>query len=323
MLAKRVAVLRGGPSEEYGVSMTTGAGVLDALKDTDFYTKDVVISKSGDWMVEGYKRLPADVLQSVDVVFVALHGAYGEDGTVQRLLDRFAVPYTGSQAHPSAMAMNKLLTKAELKGKGIKMAEHMRVTKESGDLQRVAYSISTMFGPDYFIKPINGGSSIDVLLASGVTELSMKLTEIMKTRDEALVERRIVGREATVGVLENFRSKDMYTLPVVEIVPPVESDFFDYQNKYDGTTKEICPGQFNREEKDLLENAAATVHKTLGLRQYSRSDFIVAKDGVYFLEVNTLPGLTEESLFPKAIDAVGCSYKDFITYLLTDALERC
>ena len=111
-------------------------------------------------------------------------------------------------------------------------------------------------------------------------------------------------------------------MPPIEIVPPQSADFFDYKVKYDDTTKEICPGRFSRDVKEEIERAAKRAHETIGLSQYSRSDFIVADDGIYFLEVNTLPGLTKSSLFPKAIAAVGGTYEDFITHLITDALER-
>jgi D-alanine-D-alanine ligase len=140
--------------------------------------------------------------------------------------------------------------------------------------------------------------------------------------DTLIVEKRIPGREATCGVVERFRDQKLYSLPPIEIVPPQAADFFDYKVKYDDTTEEICPGRFSRDIKDEIERVSKVVHETIGLSQYSRSDFIVARDGIYFLEVNTLPGLTKSSLFPKAIGAVGGTYEAFIAHLITDALER-
>lgn len=318
----RVAVLRGGPSEEYEVSMRTGQEVITALEKQNYDVNDIVISRSGAWIVHGFERMPIEALSATDVVFIALHGSYGEDGTVQRLLDRLNIPYTGSKAYPSTVAMNKIFTKEKLKKCGIKMAPHMRVASGNNDLSRIALSIDALFGPDYIVKPIDGGSSIDTHVVSGTTELIHALKKSLLNRDEVLVEKLIRGREATVGVLERFRSQSVYRLPVIEIVPPSDAKFFDAEVKYNGKTEEICPGRFTREQKEELENIAHKVHKELDLAQYSRSDFIVADDGIYFLEVNTLPGLTTESLFPKALNTVGCSYEDFLVHLLSDALEK-
>lgn len=319
----RVAVLRGGPSEEYEVSLQTGAGVITALKDRPFDVQDILITKNGEWLQHGVSKEPRDILATIDVVFIALHGAYGEDGTVQRVLDRFGVPYTGSKPFSSALAMNKMLTKEHVQDSGIKTAPHLRVTKDSvSDLSRIVHTISNLFGPEYVVKPTSGGSSIGAVMASTPHELYEALSDRLETYGDLLVEKRIRGREATCGVLENFRNERIYRLPAIEIVPPHSSSFFSADVKYTGETEEICPGRFSNEEKKKLENMAHQIHEMLGLTQYSRSDFIVADDDIYFLEVNTLPGLTQQSLYPKSLEAIGCSYSDFLNHLLTDALER-
>lgn len=324
-----VTVLRGGPSEEYEISLMTGKGVLDALQDSRYSARDIIITRKGEWLVDGFVRKPQDILALTDVVFIALHGAYGEDGTVQRILDRLNIPYTGSRAYPSAIAMNKMLTKEHLKDLGIKMAPHMRVSKaDNTNVARIASTIESLFGPEYVIKPIAGGSSIGNRMAKGSGELSKALTSIFKTHTDVLVEERIFGKEATCAIIENFRDQRFYQLPIIEIVPPESADFFTTEVKYTGETEEICPGRFSETQKTKLGQIAETVHKTLGLSQYSRSDFIVtdnlpAQSGdIYFFEVNTLPGLTEHSLVPKSLAAVGCSYGDFIDHLLTDTLNR-
>lgn len=323
-----VAVLRGGPSSEYEVSLKTGAGVLQALRASDIRATDILINKQGEWLLNGFHKQPHQALNNIDVVFIALHGSYGEDGTVQRLLDLYSIPYTGSKPYPSALAMNKVMTKEYLAHTKIKVPPHMKVAKEGGDLNRVVLAIDSLFGPQYVVKPINGGSSIDTYLVEGVTGLYQALNQVLNKYDEALVEQRIFGREATVGVINNFRNKDIYSLPAIEILPPPQASFFDYSAKYSGETEELCPGRFTRDEKAELEDIAALVHETLNLSQYSRSDFIVAdkrdnqEPGVYFLEVNTLPGLTPNSLLPKALDAVGCHYNEFINHLLADTLVK-
>ena len=158
------------------------------------------------------------------------------------------------------------------------------------------------------------------MIARNTLELGQVLETLLKVYDQVLVEKLIAGREATVGVLENFRDQSLYLLPPVEIVP--RSEFFDYEAKYDGNTEEICPGRFSTSEKQHLMDAARMVHHTLGLSQYSRTDFILTDDGAYFLEVNTLPGLTDGSLLPKALDAVGVSFTAFIQHLLYDTLKH-
>lgn len=320
---KRVTVLRGGPSEEYEISMQTGAGVLAALKDTVYIVEDIIITRNGEWLKNGVVRDVKNSLAATDVVFIALHGAYGEDGSIQRELDRLAIPYTGSSALPSSVAMNKMLTKEHLKKQGIQMAPHMRITKESsGNIPRIVNTIIDLFGPEYVVKPISGGSSIGTKMASSPATLLSAIESVLETHDDILVEKRIRGREATCGVVENFRNEKLYRLPVIEIVPPANSDFFAAEVKYTGETDEICPGRFKTAEKRKLEELAHTIHESMGLSQYSRSDFIVAEDDIYFLEVNTLPGLTEHSLVPKSLAAVGCTYSEFIDHLLTDAVTQ-
>ena len=322
----RVAVIRGGLSDEYKISLWTGASVLENIDTKLFEPIDVVITKNGEWLVDGRVRLPEHILHSVDVVFNALHGTYGEDGTIQRLFDRYGVPYTGSKAFASSVAMNKILTKNILKETDIKVPQHVHVTRDSlRDIGRIAEKITDSFGPQYVIKPVASGSSVGTMMVKNPLLLSQALTDALTRFEEVMVEIKIPGREATCGVIDRYRRNDIYALPPIEIVPPTHADFFDGAVKYNGTTQEFCPARFDRSTKEAIENISKNVHKTLNLSQYSRSDFIIAEDGIYFLEVNTLPGLTKESLFPKAIEAVGGIYTDFITHLLTDAIiqHRC
>jgi len=313
-----VAVLRGGPSAEYSVSMETGKGVIGVLNALHVKNKDIVISKTGQWLVQGFNKNPEQALADVDVVFIALHGFYGEDGTVQRLLERLSIPYTGSQPYPSAIAMNKDLTKGYLKDLNVKTPRHMRVTKAGlTDPVQTAMSISELFGPKYVVKPTYGGSSIGMKVAQNAQELGTVLKELIAEHDDLLIEEYVSGREATVGILENYREQELYHLPSIEIIPPESAGYFAAEVKYNGETEEICPGRFKENEKTEMAAAAQEVHRALGLRHYSRSDFIVAPDGIYFLEINTLPGLTSQSLFPKAIESVGGNYTDLIKHLLT------
>lgn len=319
----RVAVLRGGMSDEYTVSLASGAGVLEAIDRERYNPIDVVITQGGEWLVDGRVRYPEHVLQVVDVAFLALHGAYGEDGTIQRLLGRYGVPYTGSKPMASGVAFNKALTKDSLKHTDIKMAPHVTISRKSKEsVPRIAEKIADMFGTQYFIKPVASGSSVGTMMVKNPALLPQAINDALELYDEVIVEPRIMGREATCGVIERYRDQDLYALPPIEIVPPPKAEFFDKDVKYNGETEELCPSRFSHEIKREIERASKLAHTTLGLSQYSRSDFIVADDGVYFLEVNTLPGLTKQSLLPKAIEAVGGTYAHFITHLLTDALDE-
>lgn len=315
-----VAVLRGGPSSEYEVSLQTGASVLKVLEGTSYRVKDVVITKTGEWCVHGFVKKPEQILADVDVVFLALHGSYGEDGGVQRLLTRFGIPYTGSRAYPSTVAMNKYLTKESLSATGIKMPRSFKVSRDAmAEPVLVAQNIAELFKGPYVIKPTNAGSSHGVQIAQNVAELSLHLEKALPEYEQLLVEEYVSGVEATVALLEQYRQQSLYAFPPIEIVPPAESTYFDSGVKYNGCTEEICPGRFAPTVKEKLQKSAELVHTTLDLRQYSRSDFIIKGTEVYFLEVNTLPGLTSESLFPKAVTAVGGTYTELILHLLEDA----
>ena len=322
MFFSNIAVLRGGISSEYDISMQTGASVMSVLEDTPYRIKDIIITRAGEWLVSGFVQSPAQALCDVDVVFNALHGVYGEDGTVQRIMDRIGIPYTGSAPYPSAIAMNKYLAKEVATTAGLLTPPSFRVTRDgAADPVLIAQRISELFGPSYVIKPVNGGSSAGMSMATNVSELATQLFDILKREEAVLVEKRIHGTEATVAVLEQYRDQSLYTFPPIEIIPPQETGWFNYTAKYSGDTKEICPGRFASTIKTTLEEAASTMHKALHLAHYSRSDFIVANDGVYYLETNTLPGLTQASLFPKAVAAVGGTYEELVLHLL-DAAYR-
>ena len=325
MARVHVAVLRGGPSREYDVSLATGAAVIEHLPEERYHVKDVLISRDGTWHTRGIPTTPERALRDVDVAFVGLHGAYGEDGQVQRVLEAHHIPYTGSGVLASAMAMNKAQTREHVGAcEGVTMPPYTVLSAQDvgEDYTGAAQHVFAQFGPAYIVKPLRGGSSLGVVIAETVVSLADTLALAFEDTDAVIVERYIQGREATCGVLEHFRGEQVYGLPPIEIIPPEKSAFWDYDAKYDGSTTEICPGNFSEDEKRRMQDAARAVHRALGLRHYSRSDFIVAPSGIYFLEVNTLPGLTPHSLLPKAVDAVGVRFGDFLEHLIALARQR-
>jgi D-alanine-D-alanine ligase len=316
----QVAVLRGGPSVEFSVSMKTGAAVLEALAENGFQTKDIVITKQGDWLDRGFTRTPDQALQAIDVVFVALHGTYGEDGEVQKILQRLNIPFTGSRSFASAVAFNKELTKKHLADFDILLPRSTEVTAdETINLGEVAERIRADFGPEYIIKPVASGSSFGIEHVPLGKSLEDSLAAALKANDRVMVEEFIRGKEATCATLEDFRNEKIYVFPSVEIVPPNDVQFFDTDSKYSGKTLEICPSRFSYADRIKIADASALVHEALNLAQYSRSDFIVSDNGIYFLEVNTLPGLTSESLYPKAAAAVGLDLKGLVRHLVETA----
>jgi D-alanine-D-alanine ligase len=316
----QVAVLRGGPSEEYQISMRTGSTVLQALAENGYQVKDVIITRQGEWLDRGLVRNPESVLQAVDVVFVALHGSYGEDGEVQKILQRLSIPFTGSRSFASALAFNKSLTKQSLLSHGVLMPEHREVSRDDEEeVVTIANSITDTFGPEYIIKPVASGSSFGVELVRAGQSLAEALNQSLARYERVLVEEFIRGKEATCATLENFRSESMYVFPTVEIIPPRDTQFFTTDSKYSGETIEICPSRFSYSERSRIAEVSALVHDVLDLSQYSRSDFIVSDKGIYFLEVNTLPGLTAESLYPKAAAAVGLDIRQLVAHLVETA----
>ncbi len=315
-----VGVLRGGPSSEYEVSLKTGAAVLKHLPK--HYKKvDVLIDKEGVWHVNGLPLPPERLARKIDVAFNALHGYYGEDGKVQKMLEMSGIPYTGSDAISSAVGMNKLLSKKSFKKHRIIILKH-RVIRPTGDLYGAVTKVFRVLPQPSVVKPLSGGSSVGVTIARTFHELLEAVEHAFEYDGAVLVEEYIKGREATCGVIDEFRGEKHYALPPIEIIPPPTHDFFNYDAKYSGITQELCPSNFSSVEKKEIMMAAIAAHRAIGARHYSRSDFIVSPRGIFILEINTLPGLTEESLIPKACSAVGCSFSEFLDHLITLALER-
>jgi D-alanine-D-alanine ligase len=310
----RVAVLRGGPSREYEVSLKSGASVLQNLPE-HIHPIDVFISKDGEWHVSGRVKDPHQVLRHVDVVFNALHGEYGEDGQVQHLLESHNAKFTGPNRFAAATSMNKAQTKEIYRRFGIK-TPYARVVRRTIEIPALVRDLHQTFPMPCVIKPVSAGSSVGVYIAGTFETLAKALEELFTTEQTVLIEELIQGKEATCGVIDNFRNQPVYSLLPVEIVPP-EGRFFDYESKYSGVSQERCPGNFSREETEELQELARKAHQALGLRHYSRTDFMISpKRGIYVLETNSLPGLTEESLLPKSLPALGIEFPDFLAHIV-------
>jgi D-alanine-D-alanine ligase len=314
-----VGVLRGGPSHEHEVSLKTGSAILNNLSADRFVPHDIYIDKKGVWHERGKETTPEKALRQVDVVVIGLHGEYGEDGQVQKLLEQFGVPYTGSNSFSSYLAMHKLMSKTHAKNAGL-LTPDFRYIERAEDREEVVRDVIRSFQQPVIVKAVNWGSSVGVSRVGGYASvLAAVETLFSEGASGVLIEECIHGKEATAGVVESLRGEELYALPPVEIIPP-EGDFFSYEAKYSGATREICPGHFSRVVTEELARAAKLMHKELGLRHYSRSDFIVSPKGVYYLESNSLPGMTGESLFPRPLAAIGVSFPDFLSHIVDLAL---
>lgn len=302
------------------MSLSTGHAIITNLPEDRFTVRDIYIDKEGEWHERGRPTTPAKVLPSVDAVVIGLHGEYGEDGEVQKVLERFGVPYTGSDSFGSYLAMHKVLAKERAREAGL-LTPKYRFIEKLDDAEAMAHDIIRSFHQPVVVKPLRWGSSVGVSIVGGYQPVHTAIRELLEAgAGGVLVEELIRGTEATAGVVENLRDEALYALPPIEIVPP-EKDFFSYDAKYSGATREIVPGRFAKPIQAELMRAAQVMHQALGLRHYSRSDFIVSPKGIYYLETNTLPGMTAESLLPKSLAAIGVSFPDFLSHLVGLALN--
>ncbi len=317
-----VGVLRGGPSSEHEVSLRSGQAILKNLSENFYTGRDIYIDKQGTWHVNGIPTTADRILPSIDVAILPLHGEGGQDGEIQKVLERFGTPYTGADPFSSFLASHKLLAKEKAINAGLLTAKY-RYVEPADDVDIISRDIIRSFHQPVVVKPVKWGSSVGVSMVGGYAPVHAAITALIERgADGVLVEERIQGREATVGVIDGVRGEELYALPPVEIVPPPEAAFFDYEVKYNGTTREICPGNFTKAEATELMRMARVMHAELGQRHFSRSDFIVSPRGIYFLETNTAAavGLTEESLLPKALAAVGIKFEDFLSHIVELAL---
>lgn len=314
----RVGVVRGGPSSEYVVSLKTGESVLRNLNREKYTPVDILVTPRGDWYMNGIRTDLANINHHVDVVWNAMHGKFGEDGKVQQHFEALQIPYTGSGVMASAVGMHKQLAKDRFVEAGLKVPRG-EVIRADENMFEVAFDLFRNRHMPVIVKPVSGGSSVATKVVRTYNELRTALVDAAQYGD-ILVEDFIPGKEATVCVIESSVPGESFVLYPIEIVPPTSHDIFDYDVKYNGETEEICPGRFTLSVHSQLRELALKAHHAIGARHYSRSDFIVSDDGIYLLEINTLPGLTENSLLPKALKAGKVEFSDFIDHIISLAL---
>ncbi|MDO8552134.1 MAG: ATP-grasp domain-containing protein [bacterium] len=312
-----VGVLRGGTSNEYALSLKTGAALLSALPEEKYDTRDILVDKSGVWHSRGIPMDAPRALAQIDVVLNGLHGGAGEDGTVQRLLDRAGVAYAGSRARGAAVSLNKSLSHEILQKAGIQMPRAVSFTLNNQiDTGEMAQAVFSQFGPPYIVKPVNDGASHGIRFAVNLLELPDAIGDILDEYGAALIEEFVLGDEVSVGVIDNYRGQELYVLPPAHVHYPDESKFLTHHVHENATAKYECPSNFTHEEKQAIEEMARTAHRALELSHFSRADIILTRRGPYLLEVNALPGLYSGASLPVMLEAVGASTGEFVEHAI-------
>jgi D-alanine-D-alanine ligase len=295
-LHKRIGVLMGGISHEREVSLKTGSAILKALQEREYQAVGIEVSS------DIVQRL---LDEQIGTAFIALHGRWGEDGTVQGLLELLRIPYTGSGVLASALAMNKIKAKEIFLYHDIPTPEF--ITPREEELP------DPPFPPPWVVKPASEGSTIGVDIVMENTGLKEAIRKARGYDQQVLIERFIEGKELTVGILAGK------PLPVIEIVP--HGGFYDYQAKYTaGQTEYICPARISEQKQDEVQRACLNAYHALGCSGCARVDLRLSEeDKPFVIEVNTVPGMTETSLVPKAAAHIGITFPQLVETILEEA----
>lgn len=340
-----VAVLMGGQTVEHEVSLKTGKVIVESLDKSKYNVKPIIIGKDGKWFVpkgyigQLYQEQPNEhgiaplniglaldriINEKVDVVFIAMHGPLGEDGTVQGLFELIGLPYTGSNVLASSLAMHKMMSRKLFKLEGLNVPLSISFTESqwNKDKGAIVSEIREKIGFPCVFKPMELGSSVGISIAKAEDDICRCYEEVIPYTSEILVEEFIDGIELTCAVLGALGGGEPIPLVPTQIIP-ISSKFFDYEAKYTpGATQEITPPRDVSEEKIReLQDIAVRAHKILGCGGMSRTDMIMRGETIYVLELNTIPGMTETSLYPQAARAAGISFPDLLDNIIQIAID--
>ena len=312
-MKKRIGVLMGGPSCERDISMRSGKAVCRALENRGIDVVPVELAESPT--MNGYKELVMQKIRSfdIDLAFIALHGGFGEDGGIQRALEDMNMPYTGSRVDASILGMNKISSKHIFKSNNIPIPRYRVIQKRDLDKICNAHVYFKELRSPLVIKPSREGSSIGLSIVDQEKDFYTAIDNVFGYCDTGIVEEYVRGREITVGILEDK------PLPIVEIIP--KKRFFDFEAKYEkGLTEYRVPARIAKQEYKACQEMALSAHKALGVRFFSRVDMILSDNKIpVVLELNTIPGLTQMSLLPKAALAAGIDYEALVLKILESA----
>jgi D-alanine-D-alanine ligase len=305
--AKKIAVLCGGRSGERDVSLRSGKRVFDSLKKQKF---NVTMFDLTDDLIAQLKK------KKIDLVYVALHGRFGEDGCVQGLLEVANIPYTGSKVLASALAMNKLAAKRIFDTCNIPTPRYLAIDPQS-DVKKEADKLRRIFPFPLVIKPVSEGSSLGISIVKEDDDLERILAKTVGEYHDVFIEEFVKGREVTVGIIGT--GDNVQALPILELVP--RKEFYDFEAKYtSGMTEFILPARLPKALYKKTQDTALAAHRALGCYGVSRVDIIVAGDQTpYVHEVNSIPGMTEHSDLPAEAAHAGISFDQLVIKILASA----
>lgn len=312
----RVVVLMGGPSVEHEVSIASATQVIRSLDPQRYVVRPLLIARD-------QHHVSREALADTDVAFIAMHGEFGEDGTIQGILEAAGIPYTGSNVLASALAFDKPRAAAVLRETGLHVPEFSVLEASTSLEQRVAATEAAlaMYGLPLVVKPTNRGSSVGVTITRTVEAIAPAIEYAFSCSNIVMLQRFVAGTEVTCGILEVGGKAT--ALPPTEIVPKT-SAFFDYDAKYTpGASEEITPARLPPDVFQHVRDAAITAHRAIGCTGFSRMDMIVAPDGeLSVLELNTIPGLTPTSLLPQGAAAAGIAFPQLLDHIITAAFAH-
>lgn len=316
---KRIALLYGGSSSEREISLKTGLMIKKNLTPKKFRVKLIDTGKNN------WQKYLVSNKNKFDLAFVALHGKGGEDGVIQGFLESIGLPYTGSEVMSSAVGMDKILSLTIFKSQQIIIPPHL-ITNRKKFLKNkatVINKINQSLGLPCIIKPNNGGSSVGVFLVKKKGEIEKIINQVSDFDNVILVEKYLKGIELTAGVLGNWDNPDsLIALPIIEIIPNSKHELFDYVAKYTkGVSEEIVPARISRQLTKKIQKLTLKAYKAFNCRGFARFDIILVGNIPYFLEVNTIPGMTETSLLPKAAKAYGLSFPQMLEMIINLAVR--
>jgi D-alanine-D-alanine ligase len=312
-----VGVLRGGTSSEYDLSLKTGAAMLSALPEDQYYARDIFIDKHGIWYLRGMPVSPTRALQQIDVVLNAIHGGMGEDGTIQRFLDKSGIAYAGSDALGASASLNKIRTHEILADAGVRMPPFVAFSiDDTMNTAQMARTVFAAFGPPYVVKPPREGASIGIRMVDSLPGLPDAIGDILDAYGAALVEQFIRGDQVSAGVIENFRNEPFYVLPLSHQTIPHGLHMIENIHHQENLIRHTVPSHFSHEEKRLIADVARKAHQALGMKHFSRADLIKTPHATYLLEVNAVPGLYDGAAFPPMLESVGSSVPHFLEHAI-------
>ncbi len=311
----RIAIVRGGPSDEHDVSLSSARSVKENLDMTKYEVVDVFVSKEGKWSIEDTRAIDDDEaienlkLLGIDVVFLAVHGTYGEDGVLQKKLESAGLKFTGSGWQASQLAFDKNKADKVFQKNSLLVPATQLIDKID---DKISIEIPVV------IKPVSQGSSVGVTIVKNKESLSDAVKKAFEYDDRILAQELIVGREVSCGVIDT--EDGLTALPPTEIIPK-SAEFYDYDAKYiAGASEEITPPNMPDVTIGKIKQLSKQAHEALGCKGYSRTDmFVTSVDEIYIIETNTLPGMTPTSILPQQAAAAGISFSSLLDQIIVNA----